>query len=259
MFKPYYQDELITLYCGDCLAVLPELQGKFDLCLTDPPYGVNYQNNMTEEKHDRLQGDQESFSYFNWGQLVFDLLNDATALFAYTGWSVYPQHYNDLQSVGFKLKEPLIVQKRASGKTDLNGSFQTNCDWLLFAHKGRFTFYQTEILKNKYVGVLPGWNRNPVPEFKYRFPSCWFGEQYPFSTAHPQVMKRWRHPTIKNSEFLKWLIQLSTEIDGVVIDPLCGSGSTLVAAKELKQRCVGIEIEEKYCAMAVERLAEVKV
>jgi len=36
--KPYYEDAHVTLYCGDCRELLPEL-GKFDLLLTDPPYG----------------------------------------------------------------------------------------------------------------------------------------------------------------------------------------------------------------------------
>ncbi len=39
--KPYYQQDGITIYHGDCREVLPELQ-LFDLCLTDPPYGISY-------------------------------------------------------------------------------------------------------------------------------------------------------------------------------------------------------------------------
>ena len=38
---PYYQDEYVTLYCGDCREIVPTL-GQFDLLLTDPPYGINH-------------------------------------------------------------------------------------------------------------------------------------------------------------------------------------------------------------------------
>lgn len=40
---PYYQDELVTLYCGDCRDVLPQLPpGSVDTCITDPPYGLSF-------------------------------------------------------------------------------------------------------------------------------------------------------------------------------------------------------------------------
>lgn len=38
MHEPYYKNESVTLYCGDCLEVLPELSNKINLLLTDPPY-----------------------------------------------------------------------------------------------------------------------------------------------------------------------------------------------------------------------------
>jgi DNA modification methylase len=54
---PYYQDEYVTLYCGDCRELLPEL-GKFDLLLTDPPYGIGIAANPVRQKHTKMKWDE---------------------------------------------------------------------------------------------------------------------------------------------------------------------------------------------------------
>ena len=62
------------------------------------------------------------------------------------------------------------------------------------------------------------------------------------------------HPTQKPIKLLKALIELTTQKGQIVLDPFAGSGSTLVAARELEREYVGFEINEEYYNNAIERL-----
>lgn len=64
------------------------------------------------------------------------------------------------------------------------------------------------------------------------------------------------HPTQKPTELLEWLILKAATPADIIADPYCGSGTTLVAAKNLNLRAIGIEIEPKYCIIAVKRLRQ---
>jgi site-specific DNA-methyltransferase (adenine-specific) len=63
------------------------------------------------------------------------------------------------------------------------------------------------------------------------------------------------HPTQKPEDLMKELIELRKGVS-TILDPFMGSGTTLRAAKDLGRRAIGIEIEEKYCEIAVKRLAQ---
>ena len=63
------------------------------------------------------------------------------------------------------------------------------------------------------------------------------------------------HPTQKPVVLMKWCINLSNN-SNIILDPYLGSGATLRAAKELNRKCIGIEISEKYCKIAVDRLRQ---
>lgn len=66
------------------------------------------------------------------------------------------------------------------------------------------------------------------------------------------------HPTPKPVALAAHFIRLHTRKRDVVLDPFMGGGSTLLAAKALGRRAIGIEIEKRYCKLAVERLENLK-
>jgi site-specific DNA-methyltransferase (adenine-specific) len=61
------------------------------------------------------------------------------------------------------------------------------------------------------------------------------------------------HPCPKPVKLFTAIIQPH---DGLIVDPFVGSGTTLLAAKELNRHAIGIEIEEKYCEIAAKRLSQ---
>jgi hypothetical protein len=64
------------------------------------------------------------------------------------------------------------------------------------------------------------------------------------------------HPCAKPKEWMTWAVDLASRPDETIVDPFMGSGSTMRAAKDLGRRAIGIEIDERYCEIAVRGLAQ---
>jgi DNA modification methylase len=205
----FYQDDWATIYCGDCLEIMPLIElGSVDLVLTDPPYGINHQTDYQSrgraklascKNYSKVYGDDIPFdpSYFLtmpcclWGANYF-----ASRLPDTSGWLVWDKERPD----------------------DLD---QATCElaWTNFV-KGvrRFRFMWNGMIRA--------------------------GNEYLY------------HPTQKPVELIQWIIGLKWTPLGTILDPFMGSGTTLVAAKNLNRKSIGIEIEEKYCEIAVKRLRQ---
>ena len=69
--------------------------------------------------------------------------------------------------------------------------------------------------------------------------------------------KEWKHPTIKPLDITEKIIRNSSRENDVVLDPFMGSGTTAVAAVDLKRNWIGSEISEKYCDIIKSRLGDV--
>jgi DNA modification methylase len=100
------------------------------------------------------------------------------------------------------------------------------------------------------------WNKlNAVPTMG-QCELAWTSADRPIQCfSAPVGRNNFGHPTEKPLELIVWSIQES-RTTGTILDPFMGSGTTLRAAKDLGRKAIGIEIEEKYCEIAVKRLRQ---
>ena len=259
MDRTFPQDYTNQIFQGDCLRLMGELpDGAVSLILTDPPYGIRYQNQFAVEPHPVLEGDT-GIDYKRFARESYRILAPDSHAYFFTRFDCYPYHYQCLKAVGFSIKNCLVIEKGTLGGIgDLRGSFANNSEWVIFCQKGRRIFNHTTLLRNrKPEGMHFHKGRNLSARYKTRFPACWFGLEYPKSNYNSawQMQHRIFHPTIKNAECLAWLIQISSDPCALVFDGFMGTGSTALAALETGRRFLGAEIFPAYWQTAQQRLA----
>ena len=247
------------IYCMDCMELSMQLpDGSVSMILTDPPYGIRYRNSFTNRPHPPIAGDS-GIDYGHLARESWRILQDDAHAYFFTRFDCYPYHYRCLEEAGFTIKNCLVVEKgTVGGIGDLQGSYASNGEWIIFCQKGRRPFNHTTLLQNrKREGTRFHAGREPSKKYKTRFNACWFGEEYPKATYNSAWQKKHGiyHPTIKNADFLSWLIRISSQPGELVFDGFMGSGSTAVAAALSGRDYLGTEICPEYFEMARNRIA----
>jgi len=79
---------------------------------------------------------------------------------------------------------------------------------------------------------------------------------YQFYSARTHKFDDFRHPTAKPYRLMQWLISHYSDKEDIILDPFAGSGTTLLACKQLERRYIGCEINQEYYNIAVERLKQ---
>lgn len=256
--SPLLHDTIYQMDYRELLKQLPD--GAAGLILTDPPYGIRYQNQFSHTPHKPIKGD-EGIDYAGFAAECYRVLQNNAHAYFFTRFDQYPEHYRLLRQAGFQIKNCLIVEKgNLGGIGDLTGSYANNAEWVIFCQKGRRAFNQTKLLMNQKQGRVPGRNRNPVPEYKTRFPCCWFGDSYPKATYNSGWQKQngIYHPTVKNIACLEWLIQLSSTPEALVLDPFMGVASTALASIRTGRHFIGSEIDAEYYQIGTSRINKEK-
>lgn len=236
--KPFYEDDQITLYCGDMREIVPALGLTADAIVTDPPY------EETSLKWDRWPK--------GWVKVVEAV---APQMWCFGSVRMFWEHRDEFAE--WKHAQEIIWEKH-------NGSgFAT--DRFKRVHELALHFY------------LGDWSslykKTPMIQGAYKAPKRFAqpahtGEIGAYSaqdkdsriqrsvihvrSCHGHAI----HPTQKPEGIIRPLLQHSVPPGGLVLDCFAGSGTTLAVARELGLRAVGIDSKEEYCNKIVDRLSQ---
>jgi len=202
MVTPYYSDDSVTLYHGDCREITEWLQA--DVLVTDPPYGMAHVSGWQSRP---IAGDQT----LGVRDEVLELWAGKPAI-VFGRWSLPRPSGTRARLVWDKGEWP--------GMGDLKFPWGPSDEEIYVIGDG---------FNGKREGTVIRANR----------------------LSGGAVAD---HPTPKPVVVMERLIAKCPP--GVIADPFAGSGSTLVAAKNLGRKAIGVELEERYCEIAAKRLAQ---
>jgi site-specific DNA-methyltransferase (adenine-specific) len=213
--KPYYADDYVTLYHGDCHEVGQWL-ALGDVMVTDPPYGIGWQrgNNprRNSKPHAGIVNDEDTKARDRALELWGD---ERPAVMFGSFYAPFPQG----------VKQVLVWRKPADSGV---------------------------------VGSTMGYRRDVEPVFIIgpwpRLNVAWSSLLQSRRGSINAVAVATGHPHTKPLDVIQAIIDRCPP--GVIADPFAGSGTTLVAAKCLGRKAIGVEIEERYCEIAARRLSQ---
>jgi hypothetical protein len=240
--KPYYQDDLTTLYRGDCLKVMAQLEAhSFDAVICDEPYGTTACAWDSPIPFDAMWSNLKRLAKPRGTIVLFGSQPFTSAL---------------VMSNPGMFKYSWVWDKRCvTGFLDANRKpMKRHEDILIFANERAVynPIMRTGVFRNK-----GGAKRSDVYGRYERTSRHCNDQYYPTSIIeiHNSDQRAKLHPTQKPLDLMEYLVKTYTNEGDMILDFTCGSGSTLRAAKNLKRRSVGIELLEEYCQVTVKRLA----
>ena len=259
--KPYYQDDAVLIYNADCREILPLIPDKsIDLVLTSPPYadlreygGYSWEFETTV----RLLA-----AVLNLGAIIVWIVGDTVNDGSESGEPFRQALY--FKSIGLNLHDTMIYGKNGAASPDAirytsafeymfvfsNGKPKTfnplTQESLYYTGKlkyhtrrqrdgqtigGMYMINPTRVLDNIWIYDI-GYMKSAKQDYIFEHPAI-----FPEALAFDHIVS-WSNP------------------NDFILDPFLGSGTTAYCAKKLGRKCIGIEIEEKYCEIAAKRCSQ---
>ena len=218
MTTPYFQNDLVTLYHGDCLEITEWLEA--DVLVTDPPYGIAWLTRGTYGGKRNGKGEVVAKNV---------IANDLDVTLRDTiieNWGTKPSIIFGTSRMPRprETEHLLIWHKSGMPPGPLNAAFMSQHEEIYVQGKGF---------------------RKSSPPLRSVLVT---------NEHRPTAVNQIGHPTPKPIGLMETLIDRC--IQGVIADPFAGSGATLIAARNLGRQAIGVELEEKYCELIANRLSQ---
>jgi len=214
-----------------------------DLLLVDPPYNISQKGmeiTRANSPSHRFQGRNIHYDFGVWDRLPADKYEDFMQSWIQEAIRVLKENANFVSfiakenvsklhsfmlSKGFKYRNILCWVKSNPVPHLRKVNFASAVEFIYWCSRGKNTF-------NWQLGHSPNYFKSPL---------C-------------QGIERLEHPTQKPEALISWLVKYLSNKDDLVLDCMCGSGTTLSVAQKLGREWIGIEINPKYCELARKRL-----
>ena len=244
MTSPYYQDEHVTLWHGDCRDVLPSLEPVHHV-ITDPPY--------SEHVHGPARSSRMVSANDRGGRYGADARRNVDLGFAHLSPEL--RAFCSGEFARLASRWVLVFSDSESAhlwRDDLEGvglDYVRTGAWIKIGSTPQFS------------GDRPAAGFESVTICHPKGRKRWNGGGKHAVWTHPIVLDRGRsgarlHTTQKPQPLMQELVAQFTDEGETVLDPFAGSGTTLVAARMLGRKSIGIEMSERYCEVIAKRLAQ---
>lgn len=246
---------------GDCVEVMASMsESSVDLVVTSPPYdNLRSYNSYTFRFEDIAK---QLFRVVKTGGIVVWVISDATIEGSETGTSF--KHALFFKEIGFNLHDTMIFRKKNPIPQIYRKRYNNEFEYMFVFSKGVVKTHNPIMVDCLHAGLqLNGTTyknfsktvqtrekmANPVKDQKVKG-NIW--EYVVGKNAEDQEAKG--HPApfpcqLARDHILSW-----TNEGGIVLDPMCGSGTTCKVAKQLGRHFIGIDVSEEYCAIARTRV-----
>jgi site-specific DNA-methyltransferase (adenine-specific) len=235
--RPYYSDDLVTLYQGEAIDILTRLRG-LGAIITDPPYSsgglyrgdrsaatsVKYVYTGVKEHRPEFSGDsRDQRSFALWASLWLGAAQRAALpgapVCCFSDWRQLPTITDAIQCGGWTWRG-IAIWSKGFGRP-YPGRFSNSAEYI-------------------------AWGSNGAMPQRKTYPPGIYGHPSPTGKAK-------KHIAQKPLPVMRWLCSIVAP-DATLCDPFAGSGSTLIAARSLGLRAIGIEIDTHSCDMIAEAL-----